>query len=54
MIVRTFNPEDDNDTDIFLYGFQETVPVRVTDSQVQIDFKQIYEYVKFLYETPDH
>ena len=54
VIVRTFNPEDDNDTDIFLYGFQETVPVRVTDSQVQIDFKQIYEYVKFLYETPDY
>ena len=35
-----------------LYGFDSTIPVRIWDGQCQIDFSDIYEYIRFLYEEP--
>lgn len=33
-----------------IYGFDAKVPVRIFDGECEIDFTEIYEYVKFLYE----
>lgn len=32
-----------------IYGFDSVVPVRIFDGECQVDFAEIYEYVKFLY-----
>lgn len=33
-----------------IYGFQEKVPVGIFAGKCEVDFSEIYEYVKFLYE----
>lgn len=33
-----------------LYSFEDTVPVRIYGGDCKVDFAEIYEYVKFLYE----
>lgn len=33
-----------------IYGFEEKVPVQIFDGECVIDFAEIYEYMKFLYE----
>ncbi|MDD7388864.1 MAG: Uma2 family endonuclease [Lachnospiraceae bacterium] len=33
-----------------IYGFDTAVPVRIWDGRCCVDFREIYEYVKFLYE----
>ena len=39
--------------EISLYSFEEQVPVSVFQGDCKIDFAQIYEQVRFLYEQPD-
>lgn len=36
-----------------LYTFDDVVPVQIYDGKCEIDFREIYEYVKFLYETEE-
>lgn len=33
-----------------IYGFDSEVPVKIFGGECKVDFKEIYEYVKFLYE----
>lgn len=33
-----------------LYGFDAKVPVRIWGGECVIDFMEVYEYVRFLYE----
>ena len=33
-----------------LYTFEDAVPVQIYEGRCEIDFREIYEYVKFLYE----
>ena len=37
------------DYDVSLYGFDDAVPVGIFDGKCMIDFKEIYEYISFLY-----
>ena len=34
-----------------LYGFDSKVPVGIFEGACEIDFRVIYEYIKFLYEA---
>lgn len=36
--------------DISLYSFEDEVPVHIFDNECIIDFKEIYEYIEFMYE----
>ena len=40
-----------NDDDVQLYGFEATIPVSIFNGDCQIDFKEVYDYVKFLYDS---
>lgn len=40
-----------NDDDVKLYGFDAKIPVSIFDGDCQIDFKEVYDYVKFLYDS---
>ena len=33
-----------------LYGFNAKVPVGIWDGEMEIDFAEVYEHVRFLYE----
>jgi Uma2 family endonuclease len=39
-----------DDYDIFVYTFEHEVPVRIFDNECKIDFKEIYDYIAFMYE----
>ena len=45
IIVHIFGEEPD----VFVYGFNAKVPVSIYDNECIIDFKEISEYVKFLF-----
>lgn len=34
-----------------IYGFDAQVPVKVLNNECEIDFHEMYEYIRFLYET---
>lgn len=36
-----------------LYTFEDVVPVQIYEGRCEIDFREIYEYVKFLYEEEE-
>uniref|UniRef100_UPI00405738E7 Uma2 family endonuclease n=1 Tax=Agathobacter sp. TaxID=2021311 RepID=UPI00405738E7 len=38
------------DMDVSIYTFEDTIPVGIFDGECVVDFKEIYEYVRFLYE----
>lgn len=40
----------ENDMDVAVYGFENKVPVRIFGGECEVDFREIYEYVAFLYE----
>ena len=40
-----------NDDDVKIYGFDAKVPVSIFDGDCQIDFREVYDYVSFLYES---
>ena len=46
VIVYAFGKEPD----IFVYGFSEKVPVGIYDGKCLIDFSEIFEAIRFLYE----
>lgn len=37
-----------------LYGFTDKVPVRIWDDACVIDFQEVYEHIRFLYERPQN
>ena len=39
-----------NDNDVKIYGFDAGIPVGIFEGDCQIDFREIDEYVSFLYE----
>lgn len=45
--------EDADDVDLKIYGFDDVVPVGIFDNQCQVDFRQIYEEIAFLYELKE-
>ena len=46
IIVYDFQ-HDDN---VSIYGFEDCVPVGIFDGQCSVDFREIYDYIGFLYE----
>lgn len=46
VIVYFFTEED---YDITLYNFDNEVPVSIFDGECKVDFKEIYDYISFLY-----
>lgn len=49
--IVVYADDGDNDYDIFVYSFDNAVPVRIFDEECKIDFKEIYENIAFLYEN---
>lgn len=39
-----------DDIDVSVYGFEHAVPVGIFQGECVVDFKEIYEYISFLYE----
>lgn len=39
----------ENDELVALYSFEDKVPVRIFDNQCIVDFAEIYDYIRFLY-----
>ena len=37
-----------------IYGFTDKVPVRIWDDACVIDFQEVYEHIRFLYERPQN
>ena len=33
-----------------IYGFDAVLPVRVLDGDCRLDFNEVYEHIRFLYE----
>ena len=51
-IITYCQPREENrgfDYDVALYGFDDVVPVGIFSGRCMIDFKEIYEYISFLY-----
>ena len=48
VIVENF----EGDQDITIYSFTNKIPVHIFPDNCEIDFAQVYEQVKFLYEKP--
>lgn len=48
--VIVYADDGADDHDIFLYTFDNEVPVRIFDGECKINFKEIYEYMAFMYE----
>ena len=46
---------DNEGDDIYptIYGFGDKVPVAIFDNRCQVDFAEIYEGIKFLYEDKE-
>lgn len=40
----------EEDSDIAVYTFEHKVPVRIFDNDCEVDFKEVEEYISFLYE----
>ncbi len=41
------------DWDVFIYGFDSRIPVLIWDGLCEIDFAEIYEEIRYLYETEE-
>lgn len=48
IVVYVENGQEDYD--VFVYTFENEVPVHILDDECKIDFKEIYDYVAFMYE----
>lgn len=49
ILVYNFAQEDELP---MIYGFTDKVPVRIWDDECMIDFQEVYEHIRFLYERP--
>ena len=50
--ITVYTPSAEWDYEIEMYTFEMQVPVAIFDNECVIDFKEIYEYIEFMYETP--
>lgn len=50
VLVYNFDGEDEIPK---IYGFTDKVPVRIWDDGCVIDFQEVYDYIRFLYERPE-
>lgn len=48
--IVVYADDGDDDYDIFVYTFDNEVPVRIFNEECKIDFKEIYDDIAFLYE----
>lgn len=48
IVVYAHDGEDDYD--IFLYSFENEVPVHIFNEECKVNFKEIYDYIAFMYE----
>lgn len=48
--VIVYTLVEENYYDVALYTFEDCVPVHIFDNECIIDFKEIYEYIEFMYE----
>lgn len=48
--VTVYLADEEIGYDIFVYSFDEKVPVHIFNDECEVDFKAIYEYLGFLYE----
>lgn len=48
IVVYAYDGEDDYD--IFLYTFENEVPVHIFHNECKMNFKEIYDYIAFMYE----
>lgn len=48
--IVAYVDDGEGDYDIFLYSFENEVPVRIFNEECKIDFKEIYDYIAFMYE----
>ena len=48
--VVVYAQDEEEDYDVFLYGFEHEVPVRIFGEECKINFKEIYDYIAFMYE----
>jgi Uma2 family endonuclease len=48
--IVVYAQDEADDYDIFLYTFENEVPVRIFNEECKIDFKEIYDYIAFMYE----
>ena len=47
IVVEDYEHEDDT----FIYGFQDRVPIRISQGKCEVDFAVIYEEIAFLYDA---
>ena len=40
----------EHDNYLMIYGFDAKIPVNIWDGDCEIDFQEVYDYVRFLYE----
>ncbi len=48
--IVAYVADDEDDYDIFIYTFENEVPVHIFNNECKINFKEIYDYIEFLYE----
>lgn len=48
--VIVYSHMDEEDVDIAIYTFDDIVPVKMFDGQCEVNFKEIADYISFLYQ----
>ena len=48
--IVVYANDGEDDYDIFLYTFENEVPVRIFNEECKVNFKEIYDYIAFMYE----
>lgn len=48
--IITYTDDGQDDYDVSLYSFEDIVPVHIFDGECKVDFKEIYDYIGFMYE----
>ena len=48
--IVVYADDGEEDYDIFIYTFEHEVPVRIFGNECKINFKEIYDYIAFMYE----
>lgn len=48
--IVAYIDDGEDDCDIFLYTFEHEVPVHIFNNECKINFKEIYDYIAFMYE----
>lgn len=48
--IIVYTEDGEGDCDIYIYTFENEVPVRIFNQDCKINFKEIYDYIAFMYE----